>query len=846
MLMNMNHKIRGGRLGSRWQGGVLPLLLVAGLQGPLASAQDSEVLTRIEVIGAQKQTPATVLFKAGLKEGDDLRNIDLTAVVDKLWSTNSFDDIKLEVEDDKDGKKLIIRVTERPLLKEIDFRGGTELGISAAKDKLKEKKLTINPETIYDPETARKVKDFLVDECAEKGFRNPVITVSLEPMGPATARLVFDIKEGGKVKVYHINFRGNLAISSNTLAKAMAKTRAHWGFSWLSSHDLLVEKFLEEDLTNIKKAYWRRGYKDVFVGKPTIVVEDFTTAAQKLKNEKRARTGSSPKYDLRATLNIQILEGDAYSEGKLKIEGNDTVFKGAKGEAFYRLKIAEVRRDNRSWIAKFLNMKPATEDLPEDKHRPFDLDALNQGVDKIREAYSNAGYIMFKAEKKMEIRDEGGFKKVDVTLKVDEGEQYTVRRINFEGNSTTKDKVLRRSMIIKEGDPFQTELFKDSFTGLGQLGFFDVKSSEPKVDLVPNKPQVDITIKGEEAGINELMFQGGYGSVLGFSLGASFSTRNLGGGGETLSLSYNGGKYQRSTVLSYSEPYIFDLPYSFGSSVSNSETNYAASRVGNSSAYQQYSKGLNLSLGTRLSTFLTGKTWAWFTSYSVGYSFRIMQIEGSRNYYYRDTAAQLTSTFNQTLTYSTINHPFKPTNGTKLQLGFEYGGWQFGTDAPFFRTNLAYEKVASLGDRHIFLMNTSYGFVRNLSSQSLPIWDLYRPGGETSIRGYMYGQVGTQMVDNSGNPVVVGGNKQFIANFEYQIKIADPFRTVFFYDMGDAWAEGVRAFSEAPRRSMGVEFRFFLPISPAPLRLIWARKLNPYEFDTQNKTQFQFSIGTTF
>ena len=117
MLMNMNHKIRGGRLGSRWQGGVLPLLLVAGLQGPLASAQDSEVLTRIEVIGAQKQTPATVLFKAGLKEGDDLRNIDLTAVVDKLWSTNSFDDIKLEVEDDKDGKKLIIRVTERPLLK---------------------------------------------------------------------------------------------------------------------------------------------------------------------------------------------------------------------------------------------------------------------------------------------------------------------------------------------------------------------------------------------------------------------------------------------------------------------------------------------------------------------------------------------------------------------------------------------------------------------------------------------------------------------------------------------------------------------------------------------------------
>ena len=825
---------------------MLPLMLVAALQGPSVLAQDSEVLTKVEVVGAQKQTPATVLFKAGLKEGDDLRFVDLNAVLDKLWATNSFDDIKLEVEDEKDGKKLIIRVTERPLLKEIDFRGGTELGLSGAKDKLKEKKLTIAPETTYDPETARKVKDFLVDECAEKGFRNPVITVSLEPMGPATARLVFDIKEGGKVKIYNVTFRGNKAFSSSTLASTMAKTRKHWGLSWLTSHDLLVEKNLEEDLASVKKGYWRKGYKDVFVGKPIITVEDFTSAAQKKTNEKNILEAKSPKYDLRASITIPILEGEAYSEGKLKIEGNDTVFKGPKGEAFYRLKIAEIRRDNRSWVAKFLNLKPATEDLPENQIRPFDMDALNQGVDKIREAYSNLGYIMFHSEKKLDVRDEGGVKKVDVTLKVDEGELYTVRRINFEGNSTTKDKVLRRSMIIKEGDAFQTETFKDSFTGLGQLGFFDVKASEPKVDLVPNKPQVDITIKGEESGINELMFQGGYGSVLGFSLGASFSTRNLGGGGETLSLSYNGGKYQRSTTLSYNEPYIFDLPYSFGTSISNSSTNYAASRVGNAYAYEQYSKGLSVSLGTRLSTFLTGQTWAWFTTYQVGYSFRIMQILGSRNYYYRDTSPQLTSTFNQTLTYSTVNHPFKPTNGMKLSAGFEYGGWQFGTDKPFYRATIGFEKVTSLGDRHIFLVNSTYGYVRNLSNNDLPIWDLFRPGGETSIRGYMYGQVGTQLLDNNGNPIIVGGNKQFIANFEYQMKIADPFRAVLFFDMGDAWAEGVKVFSETPRRSAGIEFRFFLPISPAPLRLIWARKLNPYEFDSQSKTQFQFSIGTTF
>ena len=825
---------------------MLPLVMVAGFQCLPGLAQDSEVLAKVEVQGAKKQTPETVLFKAGLKEGDDLRNIDLTVVLEKLWATGSFDDIKFEVEDEKDGKKLIIHVVERAVVKDVDFRGGTEVGLSSVKDKIKEKKLTINPDSIYDPEAVRKIKDLIVDECAEKGFRNPVIAVTLEPMGPGMVRLVFDIKEGGKARIYHLVFRGNKAISTATLKSAMGKTRTHWWLSWLTSHDLLIEKNMEDDIANIKKLYWRKGYKDVFVGKPTIEVEDRTTEAQKKKNIKRINQGKSPKYDMRASLNIPVLEGEAYSEGKLKISGNDSVFKGPKGEEFYRLKIAEVRRDNRSWWAGFLNLKPSPDDLPADKIRPFDLDALNQGVEKIKEGYGNLGYIMFKADKQLDVRVENGVKKVDVTLKVDEGEQYTIRRINFEGNTLTKDKVLRRSMIIKEGDAFQTERFKDSFTGLGQLGFFDVKTSEPKVDLVPDKPQVDITLKGMESGVNELLFQGGYGSVLGFSLGASFSTKNLGGGGETLSVSYTGGAYQRATTVSYTEPYVFDLPYSFSASVSKSSTDYSASRVGASYAYQQYSKGLTLAVGTRLSTFLHNQTWAWFTTYSTSYSFRIMQIQGERNYYFRDTAAELTSTLGQTITYSTINHPFKPTSGTKLSFAYEYGGWQFGTDKPLYRSTLEFEKVASLTDRNTFLLNTSYGYVRDLGTESLPIWDLYRPGGESSLRGYRYGQVGTAMVDNTNTSVVVGGNKQFIANLEYQFKIADQFRTVLFYDMGNAWAPGVKVFSEALRRSVGVELRFFLPISPAPLRLIWARKLNPYDFDTSGKMDFQFSIGSTF
>ncbi len=298
--------------------------------------------------------------------------------------------------------------------------------------------------------------------------------------------------------------------------------------------------------------------------------------------------------------------------------------------------------------------------------------------------------------------------------------------------------------------------------------------------------------------------------------------------------------------MSYTEPYLLDMPYSLTTSFANGSVNYSASRVGATYSYKQFTRSIGTSLGTRLSTFLPDRTWAFFTTYSVGYGFRIIRIEGGQNYLYRNTGSQLTSSISQSLTYNTVNHPFKPTTGQRVGLTLEYGGWQFGTDAPFYRTVLDYERVASITDRHIFALNTSYGYMNNLSNGDLPIWDLFRPGGENTIRGYRFGQVGSVRVDNNRQEVIVGGNKQFIVNLEYQFKLAEEFRAVLFYDMGQAWAEGTKVFHEELRRSAGIEFRFFLPISPAPLRLIWARKLNPYPFDTTGTSDFQFSIGTTF
>jgi len=816
--------------------------------------QDPEVIAKIEVVGSQKITKENLLYRAGIQEGDDIRNIDFSALIEKLWAIGVFEDIKIKYRDEDGGKVLIIEVKERPLVKEVDYRGGTTL-LTTINDKIKEKRLEITLDTIYDPDSARKIKSEIVDIAAEKGFYDAIVDVQLEPMGAGICRLVFDIKEGGKIRITEIKILGNQVFSDRQIKGfygKMKKTREHWMFSWLTSHSLLVEKNIEEDIKNLKDAYLRLGYKEIFVGQPIKEIKDYTSRRQQTKNVKLVEQNKSPKLDLRATLIFQILEGERYYEGKLAFEGNDKVpgLKGARGEAVFRRKIGLARRDSKSWLAKFFNIRARTEDLPPEANKYMDFYALNKGIEDISKLYRDLAYINAAVIPSFKVREENGVSKVDTTLTMREGERYHIRKIEFTGNTTTLDKVLRRAIYpLTEGEPFSTETLQNSMLGLNQLGFFDIKNHYPDIKQVEDKPMVDVTISGEEAGVNEFMLSGNYQSIFGLSLGATVSTKNLFGGGQTLGVSANAGEYQRSYTVAFSDPYIFDKPYSFGVSVSDSTLEYSAEQVGAEYARKQFTRGLGLSSGSRLSTFMPADKWGnWtvFTQLALGYSLRLMRMEGTQNYYFRTLGSQMTSSTNLQGAYNTINHPFKPTDGFKFGVSFEYGGWQFATDKPFHRTMVESSYFKSFAERHIIALNASYGYLANLGSEELPIWDNFQPGGETSIRGYTYGWVGSQRYNESGNPVVVGGNKQFLANIEYQLVLADQFRVLLFYDMGNAWGPGEKVFSEALRRSAGVEFRFFMPISPAPMRLIWARKLNPYWFDTLGKTDFQFSIGTTF
>ena len=828
---------------------VASTILATTLQAGSVATEKTETLTVLEVIGNQKQTKETILLRSGLKNGDRFDTIDFTQVLNKLWDTNLYDNIKLETASEKEGKKIIIRVQERPTIKEVSYLGGKKLGITTIKEKIKENGLTVNTNSTYNPETIYKIKKILIDLASNKGFMDPIVDVIIEPLGPATSKLTFDIKVGKKTKIQQIAFQGNKTISEAKLRSIITERHTSWFMKLIGQHKELTKKDIDENIENIKREYWKLGYKDIIVGESLINSLAPTIDKRKNKLNKNITKGKDALQNARIKLTIPINEGEYFTKGTLKIESDDQIINGHKIQELYHSKVIDTRRERLTWIERLLKFKKTSDSHTSSNSRPFDMESINKIVDEILEDYNDKGYIRCLAQKKLDVVDDAGTKRVDVLINIDKNEQFTVNRINFEGNIKTKDKILRRSMMINEGNIFNTDSLRDSLARLSQLGYFNIKQN-PKLDPLVNAPKVDITIIGEESSTNSLTLKGGFGSVDGFSIGGSVSTDNLNGKGQALGVNFDTSTSSRIMSVVYTEPFLMDTPYSITTALSSESINYAARRKEAADSGKRHTRSLSVSGQTKLSTFLPKYNWAYFTSCSVGYQLHLTKADANNSCYLRHDKNrwQLMSSLNQSIDYSTINHPFHPTSGQSVKLKLEYGGWQFGTDMPFFKTTVDYKKLFAVDKKSTlyFYANCGYVKIKKSNSGEHNVINRYRPGGEDSVRGFTEGGVGPTVIDCNDEHVFVGGDRQLITNLEYQFKVNDLLQVVLFHDLGQAWANGASVRKQALRRSAGVELRLFLPISPAPIRFIWARKLNKYPFDIGKSSDFQFSIGTSF
>ena len=436
---------------------------------------------------------------------------------------------------------------------------------------------------------------------------------------------------------------------------------------------------------------------------------------------------------------------------------------------------------------------------------------------------------------------------------MEEDKQYFLGHINFTGNDSTRDKVIRREIYMNEGEVFNTEALKMSIKRINQLGYF--KQMEGAPDIKPSQQadnKVDVTFKVEEQNRNQFTFGGGFSGYEGAFLNASFSTQNFLGAGETVTLAAQTGSRTKNYSLAVSEPYFLDRPITAGFNVFFNRITYLS--YGTTVGYGQQTQGVSLTSGISV-----GRASRVFASYSFQiidiYDVDARTISGGVVYgstattrtnfdasYFGGLGRRTESGIIPSYVRNTVDNPYLPRSGSRYtaSLGF-VGGWLQGT-VNYIRPNLELVRYLPVRRRMALGVRGEFGYIRGFgSTTTIPYYQRYFLGGETQIRGYNVRTVSPYDPDTKTS---IGGNKFLLLNAEYYFDVFGPLRLLLFYDAGQAYAPGQGFYWKTMSNSTGVEARFTMPVLNVPFRLIYA--WNPNRDFYQPPHTFKFAVGTTF
>ena len=730
-----------------------------------------------------------------------------------LWNTGFFDDVRLEVVDSEKGGKIVtFFVREKKLVRSIDYKGLGSVQQSDVLDEFKKRKVGLSIQSQYDPVTIRRAEVVLQEMLAAHGKMFATVRHRTRNIPPNSVALTFIVVEGPKVNVGNVRFKGNQVFSSRELDRAMKYSRAAGAPPWFYwFHKTYDKERIEADLENIRDLYRDHGYFYALAKEPETKMVD--------TRRRYPFFFFSWGRGKRVDLTIPVEEGLQYRLGRFVIRGNKLF--------------------TQQQLAPILRLKPG--DL-------FALSKVRKAIENYTKLYGQFGYINFTASP--DIEPDNKRRVINLALDFEEEKQFIVHRIEFSGNTKTRDKVIRRELLISEGDMFNSSFWDLSVLRVNQLGFFDtVKKEDYEITQDAKNSTVDITLKVKEKGKNSIGFSGGVSGLAGNFVGINYATNNFLGLGETLSVQTEWGTYQKMYSFGFTEPYVFDRAMTVGFTVYHSNYRYdqlrqlaAAYGVSPSqlqtSSYQYYAQNFqqNSSGFTAFTSYPLRRTFARL-GFTYSYSYSSMQAfnAASESYFeainFRGLAGPsalsgiVSSSIMPTYLYNTINDAWNPTRGKYFSIALMISGLggNVYTATPSFEfkyfhpvRNKRSEKPQAFG-MHI-LASTIQGY----GGRVPPPFSRFYIGGEYDIRGFdirsisplaffpATGQVCNR--DNFGNPILAtgangqkgttcgsytsfpyytpiypGGDTEVITNFEYRVPIAGPVTMAAFLDAGSAF-----------------------------------------------------------
>jgi outer membrane protein insertion porin family len=810
------------------------------LLGSAAFAQLSQKTTieRIDIRGNRRIPEETCRYYIQSRPGDPYDESRLAFDLIALFKASWFENIEIQERDGDAGKIVTFILKEKPLIREIKYVGNKSFSESNILDEFKEKKVGLSLDSQYDPAKIEAAKRALRGLMLQNGKPLGTVKSEIENIPPSSVRVRFVMNEGAKVRIGQIHFTGNKVFSEEELKDTLKMNKERTMFTMFKSTDKYHREKLEYDIEmNLKAFYQEHGYMLVQVGQPLTRIFE-------------GPRGSIPfvrKTKEQFYIEIPVDAGDQYRIGKLELQ-NCGVFDCSRMVSAFGLKQGDV-----------VNYK-----------------RIKDTLEQFKKLYGNLGYINWSYIPERNINPDK--KTMDLVFDFQPDKQFYVNRINFFGNTKTRDKVIRREFYLEEGKIFSSSALENSVLKLNQLGFFE-KIEEKDYEVKPDDKTglVDVDLKLKEKSQQSIGFTGGISGISGSFVGFNYTTNNFLGRGESLEASATIGSRTTDFVLSFTEPYLLDTRWNMGLSLFSQRYRYDTyntygitnSATGESTElFTQRTSGVTASFSRRL-----GRS---FWSAGISYTFQNIGISDIAPGYETFAKSQFSGMITggaaditgihrgeitPSITYNSTNAYFNATRGSSLNATFGIAGLVLGGDFSILRPTVEYrhyipDKWLSHG-RHTLGFRAIGQHIRSYNDSTVAFFDRFFIGGETTIRGFDIRSISplaiisTPVYDLHGNPIIdfqtglprvissltpVGGDTVGIFNFEYRIPIAGPLSVAGFYDAGinRVSAEGslggfgtskvdiVGSTNNVVRGSTGVEIQFVLPVVSAPFRLIFA------------------------
>lgn len=698
----------------------------------IALAQEA-LVTEISIHGNRRIPAETIRARMFTRQGDVYDQAGLERDFMSLWNTGYFDDLRLEREETPKGWIIHVYVKEKPTIREIKYVGLSSISQSDLLDKFKERKVGLTQESQFDPTRLKRAEVILKELLAAHGRQFATVRTEVKQIPPAAVGITFNIKEGPKVKVGNIKFEGNKKVSSRYLRSAMKNLRPIGIPHSIILENLFSRTFdsskLDEDAERVRFALQDKGYFKAIVQDPKTNIRDVSGIRWYFP----FKTSHGKVVDI----TVPIEEGERYRLKNITFSGNKAITNTAALRKIFKIQDGD-------W---------------------FNRTAIGKGLEELRKAYGSLGYINFTSVPQTEPDD--ATKTIAIRIDIDEGKPFFIRRIEFQGNTTTRDKVIRRELALEEGNVYNSQLWELSLLRLNQLNYFEPLKPEQDSEVKQNQAEhtVDIELKVKEKGKNSIGLTGGVSGLSGSFIGLNYETNNFLGLGETLSVQASLGSRQRDLLFGFTEPYLFDHPLNLGFTVYTRRYNYDQAQQADIAAGQR----LNLST-TFLNTLQnysqnsTGFTVS--TSYPLHRSFKRVGLTysfdnssiktfstASQQYFeflaFRNISGPnslqgiITSKLTPSFSFSTIDSPQRPHHGKSLFVASDFAG--IGGNVKMIRPIMEFKqfipmklwKPSDPGTGHQTLGYRIQGsFITGYANQVAPPFERFYLGGDTDLRGF--------------------------------------------------------------------------------------------------------------